>query len=183
MKYLEIHKRSVESLVLQYQNNKDNAAFGELYRRYYVNLFQFCKRILLNREDAYDIATNAFVRAADRIQQLSSPELFPNWLYRIAHNMCLDAVKSKKKNRVIEFKDKFNTVDSQTDIDEKMEIESKYLKLDLLFEKLNKKEKEILIEKYYNEKSIADLQIQFKLSASAVKMRLARARQKIALLA
>ena len=105
MKNVELKNMSLEALVINYQTSKDNASFGELYHRYYRNLFAYCKKITGEREDAYDITTNTFMKAAEKIHQLSSPEFFPSWLFRIAHNMCIDNRKAKRKSKTFAIED------------------------------------------------------------------------------
>jgi RNA polymerase sigma factor (sigma-70 family) len=180
MRNVDLKNQSLEVLVLQYQTTKDNALYGELYNRYYSNLFAYCKKITGDREDAYDITANTFFKAAEKINQLSSPELFPSWLFRIAHNICMDYGKNKNKNRTIALEKQFNLADTPTDVDAMMEKEAMLNQLEMLMSDLAPREKEILVERYLNNKSVAELQKHFDLSASAVKMRLARARNKIA---
>jgi len=183
MRNVDLKNQSLEVLIINFQNTKDNASFGELYDRYYSNLFAYCKKITGNREDAYDITTNTFIKASEKINQLSSPELFPSWLFRIAHNICMDSGKAKIKNRTIALDGLFNIADTAKGVDEMMEKEAMLNQLELLVNSLDPKEKEILVEKYLNKKSVAELQKQYNLSASAIKMRLSRARNKVAAMA
>ncbi|MFK7772646.1 MAG: RNA polymerase sigma factor [Saprospiraceae bacterium] len=180
MRNVDLKNQSLEVLVINYQTTKDNASFGELYNRYYNNLFAYCKKITGEREDAYDITTNTFIKASEKISQLSSPELFPSWLFRIAHNMCMDNGKAVQKNRCVAIDDQFNVADTSTDIEILMEKEAMLNQLEMLMDNLDLNEKEILVEKYLNKKSIAELQKIYNISASAIKMRLARARNKVA---
>lgn len=180
MRNVDLKNQSLEVLVINFQTTNDNVSFGELYNRYYPNLFAYCKKITGEREDAYDITTNTFIKASEKINQLSSPELFPSWLFRIAHNLCMDTGKAKSKNRTIALEGQFNMADNPADMDAMMEKEAMLNQLELLVNNLDPKDKAILVEKYFNKKSVAELQKQFNLSASAIKMRLARARNKVA---
>ena len=183
MRNVDLKNQSLEVLVINFQTTQDKASFGELYNRYYSNLFAYCKKITGEREDAYDITANTFIKASEKISQLSSPELFPSWLFRIAHNMCMDNGKAIQKNRCMALDEQFNIADTPSDIDTLMDKEAMLTQLEILIDELDPKEKEILVEKYLNKKSVAELQKQFNISASAVKMRLARARNKVANLA
>ncbi len=180
MKNVDLRNQSLEVLVVNYQTAKDNASLGELYHRYYSNLFIYCKKITGEREEAYDITTNTFMKASEKIDQLSSPELFPSWLFRIAHNLCMDYGKAKNKSRTIALEGQFNVADTCVDDEVMMKKEAMLNQLEISIGDLEPNEKAILEEKYFNKKSVAELQQQFNLSASAVKMRLARARNKVA---
>ena len=183
MRNVDIKNQSVEALVISYQTTKNNASFGELYNRYYNNLFAYCKKIIGNREDAYDITTNTFIKATEKIHQLSSPEQFPSWLFRIAHNMCMDNGKKNKKNRTAELDNKYDRATEDFDMEKAIEKETKLAQLEILMNQIDPEAKQLLIEKYMNKKTIPELVTQYQLSSSAIKMRLARARNKIAQLA
>lgn len=183
MRNVELKNLSLEELIQAYQTTQNNAYFGELYNRYYSNLFAYCKKIMGNTEDAYDITTDTFIKASEKIGQLSQPAYFPSWLFRIAHNMCMDFGKAKRKNQTVPMESQFNIASEEVDVEMMTKKEAMLVQLELLMNDIDADSKEILVQKYFHNKSIAALQKQFNLSASAVKMRLARARNKIAELA
>lgn len=73
----------------------DAAAFEELVRRYQRPLFNAAYRITASREDAVDATQSALVKAFDRLSTYRPEHRFFSWLFRIAVNESLDAVKRR----------------------------------------------------------------------------------------
>ncbi|MFT5765946.1 MAG: RNA polymerase sigma-70 factor (ECF subfamily) [Saprospiraceae bacterium] len=168
-------------LVSIYQTNQDSVYFGELYNRYYKKVYYFCLGKLSDRDDAYDVTTDTFLKLTTKISCLKNPELFIAWLFRIASNACIDVLRAKSKNRMYDISD-FDVEDDVNGLEELMMREAQLDTLDTILGTLDYETKTILINKYIKGKSIEDLEKEMGLSKSAVKMRLARGREKIAIL-
>lgn len=67
----------------------DRDAFGMLVERYQDRLFNTLVRILGSRDDAGDVAQEAFVQAFVKLKTFRGDSQFYTWLYRIAMNMAL----------------------------------------------------------------------------------------------
>ena len=71
----------------------DRAAHGEvdaynvLVSRWEKKLYNYLLRTTGNREDAQDLAQEAFLKAYRSLARLGDAEKFPQWLFRIAHNL------------------------------------------------------------------------------------------------
>jgi len=75
----------------------DEAAFGELVRRYQDRLFNTVYRHLDNADDAQDVVQDAFLNAYQSLESFKGNSEFFTWLYRIAVNT---AISLKRKQRV-----------------------------------------------------------------------------------
>ncbi|MBM4042300.1 MAG: sigma-70 family RNA polymerase sigma factor [Planctomycetes bacterium] len=75
-----------ELLVAQAQRG-DAAAFGRLVERYQDALFNGVHRMVSQREDAEDLAQEAFVKAFRGIGAFEGRSSFYTWLYSIAYNV------------------------------------------------------------------------------------------------
>lgn len=168
-------------LVSIYQANQDPIYFGELYNRYYKKIYHYCLGKVKDRDDAYDITAETFVKVATKVARLRNPELFIAWLFRMASNACIDILQAKSKNRVYDI-GTFDVEDDSNGLEEVMMKEAQLELLDTILGTLDIEVKTILINKYIKGKSIEDLEKEMGLSKSAVKMRLARGREKIAVL-
>lgn len=66
------------------------AAYGELVERFRDAVFALCYHRCEDFEAARDLAQDTFLRAYQRLHQLSRPEHFAAWLRRIAERVCVD---------------------------------------------------------------------------------------------
>lgn len=76
--------------------------FGERLRETSSLAFRVAYGVLRNREDAEDVAQEAFVRAHDRIGQLRDRDAFKAWLVRMSWRLSIDRYRSNKRRAVRE---------------------------------------------------------------------------------
>lgn len=74
----------------------DEGAFGELVGRHQVGVRRCAARILLDSEEARDIAQLAFVRAWENLDKYNPTWSFSTWLYRIATNLAIDVLRARE---------------------------------------------------------------------------------------
>jgi len=87
-----------DEILVQRSKNGDKEAFDILVQRYRTSLFRFVYHSLHNREDAEDIAQEAFVKAYLALPQLKDNSLFRTWLFKIALNLIRDNKRVGKRN-------------------------------------------------------------------------------------
>jgi RNA polymerase sigma factor (sigma-70 family) len=68
-------------------------AFALLFRRYRPAIARYAGRMLGDEARAEDIVQEVFLSALRSISSLDRPAGFKAWLYRIAHNTCVDHVR------------------------------------------------------------------------------------------
>jgi RNA polymerase sigma-70 factor (ECF subfamily) len=73
----------------------DADAFRELVERHGRRVFQLAYRITGNEQDAEDAVQEAFLRAYRQIGKFDGGSSFGTWLYRIAANCALDAIRAR----------------------------------------------------------------------------------------
>ena len=71
--------------------------FRELLRDSSSLAFRVAYSVLRHREDAEDVAQEAFVRAHDRIDQLRDRTRFRAWLVRMCWRLAIDRIRSEKR--------------------------------------------------------------------------------------
>ncbi len=74
----------------------DRASFDALTEPYHYQLLVHCYRMLGSVEDAEDGLQVTLMRAWQRIDQLQDPSALRAWLYKIATNVSLDMLKTRK---------------------------------------------------------------------------------------
>jgi RNA polymerase sigma-70 factor (TIGR02960 family) len=75
----------------------DEAAFGALVQRHRRELHVHCYRMLGSFEEAEDLVQETFLRAWRKRDSFDGGPGFRAWLYRIATNACLDALRSSSR--------------------------------------------------------------------------------------
>lgn len=76
--------------------------FGERLRESSSLAFRVAYAVLRHREDAEDVAQEAFVRAHARIGQLRDPARFKGWLVRMCWRLAMDRMRSERRRAVRE---------------------------------------------------------------------------------
>jgi len=165
-------------LVVLFQTSNSSLAFGELYNHYQNKVFKYCLKITSNRDMAFDITQDAFVKIADKIGNLKDANLFANWVFRIARNMCFDALNQSKKHQFSDIDDQISIADEVTD-DTRIEFEATLEGMGDAINALKAEDRALIEDKYFENQSVEELMVAHKLSKSAVKMRLMRSRQKM----
>jgi RNA polymerase sigma-70 factor (ECF subfamily) len=79
----------------------DREAFGRLVRRHQRRVYAAALHILGNHSDADDATQDAFVRAYRGLATFDGRADFFTWLYRIAVNTALNALRSGKRGAVL----------------------------------------------------------------------------------
>lgn len=74
----------------------DIPAYAELVNRYSSMVFTLAYNIILNREDAEEIAQDTFVKAFTSLSLFRQQSRFTTWLYRIVVNTALNKKKLHK---------------------------------------------------------------------------------------
>lgn len=74
----------------------DVQAFGELVQRYQVSVFNVCYRLAGERQEAEDLAQEAFLRAYQRFNLYDMARPFGPWVRKLAANLCLNRLQVKQ---------------------------------------------------------------------------------------
>ncbi len=155
----------------------DVAAFGMLVERYEEKMMRYGRRFLFGADDMKDLVQDVFLKAYVNIQSFDPARRFSPWIYRIAHNEFVNALKKKSgKELLFSFFD-FDTLFPHLAAEETAdhEINNKELRkiLDQCLDKLDSKHREPLILYYYEDmdyKAIADV-LQIPISTVGVRLR------------
>lgn len=163
----------------------DHNAFGEIVELYKDKVFQICFRMLGNRQEAEDLAQEAFVRAFVNIRSFNIQMKFSTWLYRIATNLCIDRLRKKKPDYYLEAEvsgteglNMYSQIASDMAKPED-EVESLELQETIQVEimKLPEKYRSVIVLKYIEELSLKEISEILDLPVGTVKTRIHRGRE------
>jgi RNA polymerase sigma factor (sigma-70 family) len=94
---------------------ENKAQFETLYKQNYEAIIKFCFRFLNNRESALDVAQETFIKYYERMnRQGKEIENTKAWLYKVAGNLCLNAIHYKNRHSEIEQILPVNPVETNT---------------------------------------------------------------------
>ncbi len=74
------------------------SAFEELVSRYHQKVYMVSLGLLRNRDDAMEVAQEAFFRAYRKINSFQGGSSFYTWIYRIAVNISIDTQRRQRRN-------------------------------------------------------------------------------------
>ena len=78
-----------------------NESFGALVDRYKHPIYNLCYRMMNNKADAEDVAQDVFLRVYSKLGDFKLGFKFFSWLYTIALNVAMDALRKRKKTSFI----------------------------------------------------------------------------------
>ncbi len=74
-----------------------------IYHTHSQRILNQCFRILLSREQAEDVLQDLFVKLPEIISEFRGESALGTWLYRVAHNMCLNRLQQAKNRNKLEW--------------------------------------------------------------------------------
>ena len=91
---------SDEQIVAKVQEG-DTEAFRTLVERYEPKLARYAARFFFSRDDAKDLLQEIFIKAYVNIKSFDIERRFSPWVYRIAHNEFVNAIKKSKREATV----------------------------------------------------------------------------------
>ncbi len=75
----------------------NTSAYETLFDRYQSKIYNYAYNIVGNKEDAKDVAQEAFIKIFEALPKIKGDLNFSAYLYKTAHNKALDELKKKKR--------------------------------------------------------------------------------------
>ncbi len=82
---------------IQRAQQGDRAAFEQLYREHVDRVYALCLRIAANAARAEELTQDVFVRLWEALDSFRGESAFSTWLYRLAVNVVLVALRSQRR--------------------------------------------------------------------------------------
>src|SRR3954464_10228982 len=84
--------RSDEALVELFRAGRDDA-YDAIVERYRPKLLAHARHVLRGSDEAEDVVQDVFIRAHSALRRDDREMNLKPWLYRIAHNRCMDVLR------------------------------------------------------------------------------------------
>ena len=162
----------------------DTPCFASLFDRYGKQVYAWVCRVIQNREDAEELTEDVFVKAFQHLESFRGESDFLTWLYRIAYNLSISAVRKKKVEYLAIEDSQLSNVSEEMIQDQLGQADSSE-RLDLLdwaLEQLPPDDRALILLFYKEDKSIEELAQITGLSIANIKVKLHRTRKKLYIL-
>jgi RNA polymerase sigma-70 factor (ECF subfamily) len=171
---------TTDSFYIEQVLKGDTAAFSTIVDRHKDMVFTVALRIVRNREDAEELAQDAFIKAFQSLKSFKKEAKFSTWLYRIVYNAAISKTRKKK----METTDIGEHIISNFTADEmshqhSIDLEEKKLRVKKAMASLNETDSTLITLYYLQGESVEEISEIINLSRSNVKVKLHRIRNKI----
>jgi len=139
----------LEEKIIKAKKGDDNA-FYELISERKEMLYKTAFTYVKNKEDALDILNETVYRAFISIKRLKEPEFFNTWLTRILINCALDTLRKDKK--VLQLDEQAGIANLSSNL-----AQEDVFDLNIAVDSLKEKYKTIVILKYFQDMTLAEI--------------------------
>ncbi|WP_299024514.1 sigma-70 family RNA polymerase sigma factor [uncultured Thermanaerothrix sp.] len=162
---------------------QDIEAFSQVVVTYQTPVFNLCYRMLGDSQEAEDAAQETFWRAFRSLHRYDPSRSFLTWLLSIAAHYCIDQLRKRRTpvESIQEWTDELLPGSAPNPEAQYVQYEE-HQRIQRLLMRLEPHERAVLILRYWYEMSELEMAEILSISTSAVKSRLHRARQKMAIL-
>ncbi len=168
-----------ESDLIERFKKGDPSAFEAILLRHQDRIYNLCRYMLQDPEDAQDAAQDIFLKAYRGLKDFRPDSALYTWLYRIAVNTCLDYMRKLRREAI---KREPFTEDLESDepfpelLYESAEIHDF---IQLAFQKLPEKLRAAIVLREIEELSYEEIAEVLHTSLGTVKSRISRAREQL----
>lgn len=172
----ELTDEELASLVQQGQKEK----FGELMKRYKQKLFRYGRQFLRDSDNIEDVIQDVFIKTYQNINSFDISQRFSPWIYRIAHNTYINAIKKQNSGPLYLFD--FDTIMAHAVVEEDpvvKEREQKEIKeiVDKCLSQIEPKYREVLVLYYVEDLSYKEIADILQIPIGTVGVRVMRAKK------
>lgn len=94
-----MNKNYTEQELIHTAQTGNIEALSLIYEKYNRRVFNLCLRMIRDRSDAEDLTQDVFVQLFRKIHTFRGQSAFSTWLHRLAVNMVLMEIRSRKTHR------------------------------------------------------------------------------------
>ncbi len=177
---MEEKKEQPEWLSAAKQNNK--RAWEKLVKENESLVYHIAYRMMQNEEEAKDVSQEIFIKVYRNLQKFDEKSAFSTWIYRIAVNTCIDALRKKKGKEVVSWEEqtqhqKENLADTAETPEEVYLQKEKQLQIMDMIQNLSPEHKAVLLMRDMEDMTYGEIAECLSVSLGTVKSRIARARE------
>lgn len=175
--HISIKEQTEENVWIE-AAKKDFQKFAPLYDKYYEAIFRFIYKRLADEELAFDITSQVFLKAMERLNQYNHKGVpFSSWLYRIARNEVYDSLKNNKaeRNLNIDSVQVYNIIDEL----EADSLELNYKKMIKAIGELPEDELQLIEMRFFEKRAFKEIGEILEITENNAKVKLYRILEKL----
>ena len=175
--------RKRDSLLVQNAVDGDQKAYSELMSLYWNSIEKTLSLKLMSKEDVEDLTIATFSKAFDKLDSYDDSFAFSTWIQAIASNTLIDffrkidqktiSIDQQKEN---EDTDNIDVVDNNLDPEKHLIRKQKNKHITGMVHRLKPNYRELIILRYLDEMSYAEISKKLNMPLGSVKAKLFRAR-------
>lgn len=172
------HEKETDEQLAQLTQSGDEAAFGLLLERYEPKLLRYGRKFLSDSAHIEDSVQDIFIKVYQNMRSFDTTRRFSPWIYRIAHNEFVNALKRASHDAVPVFD--FDALVAHQVYEDPSVAEKEKEEMIVLLEKgldhLTPPQREILVLFYLESLSYQEIADVLQVPIGTVGVRLLRAR-------
>ena len=177
-------EENLQELSLQLLRSGDRAEIARLVDLHSKNIYRLALKMLANPQDAEDVLQNTFLKAIQALPKFEGRSSLSTWLYRIAANESLMAIRRQKPENALRVKEADDEVLTQFSdwccLPESTLMSSEAgIYLDKAIQELSEKLRIVFVLRDVEKLSIRETSEALDITETTVKTRLLRARLKL----
>jgi RNA polymerase sigma-70 factor (ECF subfamily) len=182
------HRTSDEAALVRRVQAGDELAFRDVVDRYQAKVFSIIYGILRNRNDAEDISQQVFAKIYFSIKNFDFRSSLLTWIYKITVNECYDYLRKKRVRKLV-YESDFTAEESvrlenaEPASDQTPGFDHRLAQHDLivkLLAKVSEEDRNLMLLKEVEGHSVEELSAMTGMNENTIKVKLFRARQKLA---
>lgn len=167
-----------ESEIKELARSNPRLAIDMIIRKHRERLFWHASGIVRDKQEAYDLVQEVFIRAMRETRLFDEEFRIKAWLYRVTSNLCFNHVRDRRRRgqilETVPFQDRAHA--DQLDTVFGGERRGEVL---AAIERMTDDHKEILMLRYYDDLSYAEIAEVLDIKLGTVMSRLSRARARL----
>ncbi len=168
-----------EILLVKALRRGDAKAFDGLFSIYGNRIYHFVYGYLKSKENAEEVVQEVFFRIWKNRKELKPELSFRAYLFKIAYNYILEFFERARRQQA--YKDKLieESVAFSPDFEERLDYQSLLDKVEYIIEKLPDRQREILIKRRKEGRSVKEIALDLSVSPKTVENHLTAALKKL----
>lgn len=139
-----------ELLALFRKEDTKHYAFNLLVRQYQRRLYSFIRRTITDHDETQDVLQNTFIKAWNGLDGFRADAQLYSWLYRVAHNECLNHLRKMKRGLFVNSDGAMERLTTTLDSSEHFSGDAIQQKLQRAVMRLPDKQRAVFNMKYFD---------------------------------